>query len=171
MIICLQQFMIAATVCQWYFSGQGRSEVADSAGHGVSLFTSFKWGIWYHCGSIAFGSFIIAVITFIRIVFEYLVYQFEKMNPSENCFYKCAKCYIRYVLWCLDKYIKFITKNAFIQIALRSISFCPAAWGSFFLVMRNAGRFSATSMVGWIMMFLGKGTIMGASCYLTFILV
>ena len=71
-IICAQQFMIAATVCQWYFSGQGQ-EMSDSP-YSTSVWRSFKWAAWYHCGSIAFGSFIIALITFIRIIFEYLVY-------------------------------------------------------------------------------------------------
>jgi len=37
--------------------------------------------------------------------------------------------------------------------------------------MRHAGRFSSAAMIGWIMMMLGKGTIMGASCYLTFLVV
>jgi hypothetical protein len=30
--------------------------------------------MWYHCGSIAFGSFLIALISFIRVIFEYIVY-------------------------------------------------------------------------------------------------
>lgn len=106
-----------------------------------------------------------------RIIFEYLVHQFEKVGPKENCIYKAAKCYIRYVLWCLEQYVKFITKNAFIQIALKGQDFCAAAWGSFCLVMRNAGRFTASTVVGMIMMLLGKGTIMGLSCYLTFVVV
>lgn len=69
--ICLQQFMIAAMACMWYFSGQGE-KMSDQPGE-VSLLKAIHWGTWYHCGSIAFGSFIIAVITMIRIVFEYLV--------------------------------------------------------------------------------------------------
>lgn len=161
--------MIAATVCQWYYTGQGE-EMADSA-YTTSVWRSFKWGIWWHCGSIAFGSFIIALITFIRIIFEYIVYQYEQVGNKENPVYKCVKCYIRYVLWCLDKYIKFISKNAFIQIALQSKNFCSAAWTSFWLIIRHAGRFSSAALIGWIMMLLGKGTIMGLSCYLTFLIV
>jgi hypothetical protein len=137
----------------------------------VSILRSVTWACWYHLGSIAFGAFLIAVITLIRIIFEYLFYLYLKHVDSQSCVYKCAKCYIRYILYLLDKYIKFITKNAFIQIALKNNSFCKAAWMSFCLIIRNAGRFTATSMVGWIMMFLGKGTIIGLSCYLTFVIV
>jgi len=38
-------------------------------------------------------------------------------------------------------------------------------------MLRNAGRFSAAGITEWIMMILGKGTIMGASCYLTFLII
>ena len=69
--VCVQQFMIAATACQWYFTGQGE-EMSDSP-YVASVYRSFKWAMWYHCGSVAFGSFIIAVVTFVRIIFEYLV--------------------------------------------------------------------------------------------------
>lgn len=64
--------------CMWYFSGSG-TEMADAPGE-VSLFKAIGWGMWYHCGSIAFGSFLIALITFIRVIFEYIVYQYEKMG-------------------------------------------------------------------------------------------
>jgi nitrogen fixation-related uncharacterized protein len=167
-LICLQQFMIAAMTCMWYFSGQG-AEMSDSPGE-VSMLKAIHWGTWYHCGSIAFGSFIIAVITMIRVVFEYLAKQYETAN-KENVVVKATICCIRCVLWCLDKYVKFITKNAFIQIALNNKNFCSAAWTSFFLIVRNAGRFGSAAIIGWIMMMLGKGTIMGLSGYLTFLLI
>jgi len=64
-----------------------------------------------------------------------------------------------------------ISKNAFIQISLRSCTFCTGAWDSFFLMIRHAGRFGSASIIGWIMMILGKGTITGVSMYLTFLFV
>ena len=70
-----------------------------------------------------------------------------------------------------NKYVKFITKNAFIQIALHNDSFCPAAWASFFLIVRNAGRFGSATIIGYIMMMLGKGTIVGLSAFLTVVII
>ena len=61
----------------WYFAGQG----GDAPGE-VSLMKAISWGTWYHCGSIAFGSFCIAVITMIRVVFEYLASKYEKLAPD-----------------------------------------------------------------------------------------
>jgi solute carrier family 44 (choline transporter-like protein), member 2/4/5 len=167
--ICLQQFIIAAMVCMWYFSGQG-SEMSDQPGE-VSMIKAIGWGTYYHLGSIAFGSFLIAVITMIRVVFEYIVKKYESVANKENPIYKAVTCCVRCILWCLDKYVKFITKNAYIQIALHNSNFCKAAWESFFLIVRHAGRFGSASVIGWIMMMLGKGTIMATSAYLTILIV
>ena len=41
------------------------------------------WGLWYHQGSIAFGSFIIAVVTIIRVIFEYLAKQYEHYKDNQ----------------------------------------------------------------------------------------
>lgn len=118
----------------------------------------------------ALGSFIIAVITMIRAIFEYIVAQ-NKAAGADNKIVKALECVIRYILWCLDKYIKFITKNAYIQIALRSKNFCASAWESFYLLIRHAGRFGAAEMIGFIMMFLGKATIMGTSAWITLVFI
>merc|ERR1711957_688369 len=56
------------------------------------------------------------------------------VGNKENPVYKCLKCCIRCMLWCLDKYVKFISENAYIQIALRSKSFCTSAWESFVVI-------------------------------------
>lgn len=96
----------------WYFSGQG-AEMSDAPGE-VSILKAIGWGMWYHLGSVAFGSFCIALITMIRIVFEYLAKKYEAIAGKDNALYKAITCCMRCVLWCLDQYVKFITKNAFI---------------------------------------------------------
>jgi len=129
------------------------------------------WGFWYHNGSIAFGSFVIAVVTMIRVVFEYIVKQYEAAGMKDNVIFKIVTCCIRCVLWCLDKYVKFITKNAYIQIALSSNSFCSSALSAFWLALRHAGRFGSAAIIGTIMMVLGKATIVGTSAWLTLVVV
>lgn len=158
--------MIAAMTVMWYFTGEDDS----GDGKGASVIRAMGWALWYHIGSIAFGSFVIAVVTMIRVVFEYIAKQQEAMN-KENPVFKAIICCIRCVLYCLDKYVKFITKNAYIQIALMNSNFCKAAWDSFFLIIRQAGRFTSTTVVAWIIMLLGKGCIMGVSAYLTILVI
>ena len=70
--------MIAAMACMWYFAGEG-SDMATGEKDTSSVFRAMKWGTWYHCGSIAFGSFIIALVSMIRVVFEYIVSKTEAL--------------------------------------------------------------------------------------------
>lgn len=151
----------------WYFSGKGE-EMSDVPGE-VSVRRAFAWAGWWHLGSIALGSFIIAVVSMIRFVFEYYVKQYEAYK--ENKVFKALVCCTRCILWCLDTYVKFISKNAYIQVALRSTNFCPSAWESFYLVVRHAGRFGSATMIGVIMMMVGKACIVATSAWLTMVTV
>jgi len=64
-IIGVTQFIISAACAIWYFTC-----TSDSNGSG-SLLKGLYWVFRYHLGSIAFGSFLIALVQFIRIIFEY----------------------------------------------------------------------------------------------------
>jgi hypothetical protein len=153
----------------WYFSGLG-NDVQSGEKEAPSVWRAIKWGTWYHCGSIAFGSFLIALVQMIRVIFEYIVKKTEalqKGNPVVNAIVWCGRCY----LYWLEQYVKFITKNAFIQIALHSTYFCDAMKKAFFLIVRNFGRFSSAGIIGWIIMMLGKGTIMALSTFLTMVII
>merc|ERR1719253_2388316 len=107
----------------------------------------------------------------IRVVFEYIVQQYEKAGAKENPVFKAVACCIRGILYLLDQYIKFISKNAFIQTAIHNTSFCTSAWQSFYLIVRHAGRFTSAGTIGFIMMLLGKGTIMSTTAYLTILFI
>lgn len=63
----LQKFIIAAATTLWYF------DPVDDGSKDVSVCEAMCWGIWYHCGTVAFGSFLIAVVQLIRAIFEYIV--------------------------------------------------------------------------------------------------
>lgn len=169
-LIAVQIFTTSATTCLWYFTGHGSD--GDGPKGTYSVWMAMKWGIRYHLGSLAFGSFIVAVVTMLRIMFEYFIYQFEKANPSnkENPVYKCAKCCVRCYLKCLDTCVKYINKNAYIQIALHNSNFCTAAKESFFLNLRNGGRFTAVSLIGTILVVIGRGVIVATNTFLTIVL-
>ena len=60
------QFVVAASAAQWYFTSS-----SDQSGSG-SVIRSTYWSLRYHIGSIAFGSFILALVVLIRFIFEYM---------------------------------------------------------------------------------------------------
>lgn len=168
-LIAIQIFVVAAVVCMWYFGGHGSDTGDESAQAGVCV--AFGWAFRYHLGSLAWGAFLVAVITMIRVIFEYIVHQYEKAGMKDNIIFKCITCYIRCILKCLDMCIKFINKNAYIQVALHNRSFCEGAKESFYLMARNAARFNAVGWTGAILLFIGKCLITSACVFLTIILI
>lgn len=120
-------------------------------------------------GSLAFGSLLIAIVTMLKVVFEYFAKKYEKAS-GDNPLVKAILCCVRCMIWCLDACVKFISENAYIQVAINGSSFCEGAKKSFFMIVGNPGTYTAMNIVGWIMTGIGKGVIVGASVYLTMVL-
>lgn len=167
-IISVESFTVAATACLWYFSGQGSdtAEAQDTSGVGLGLGWAFK----YHMGSLALGSFLIALITLIKIIFEYYVKKCEAIAGENSDIYKILTCCMRCCIWCLDSCIKFISENAYIQVALKGSTFCEGAHYSFYMMVRHPGTFASSEFIGWIMVAIGKGAICGSMTYVTLLL-
>jgi len=64
---------------------------------------------------------------------------------------KCVRCYVE----CFERFIEFLNKNAYIQIALTGKSFCSAAKDAFSLIMSNMARMAIVGNIGNIFAFLG----------------
>ena len=107
---------------------------------------AFYWAHRYHLGSVAFGSFLIAICQMMRFLFEY--YRKKMGRAKQNTCTKILACMTGYLLWLMEKCVKFITKNAYIQVALMNKGFCMSAWCGFALIIKNAYRFGASKTIG-----------------------
>merc|ERR1719387_818404 len=95
-------------------------------------------------GSVAFGSMIIALIQLLKYYLMYLSKQAEKQhNKLLSLVFSC----LAYAVWCFEKCAKFLSKNAYIQIALLGKKFCWAAKDAFWLIFRNAGRIAICALL------------------------
>lgn len=91
----------------------------------------------YHTGTVAFGSLIIAIVRVIRVILEYIDHKLKKFeNPFTRFIMCCCKC----LFWCLESFLKFINKNAFIMCAVHGHNFCKSARDAFSLLLRNVVR-------------------------------
>ena len=163
-IIGCLQFILAVAVCTWYFT-----HTADSGGS-AQIYRGFKWVVRYHLGSIAFGALIIAICEFIRFLFNY----YRKVMTSRLWSNKIMKCIFyttKCLIWCINQIVKFITKHAYIQMALTSSNFCWSAWKAFVMIISNAGRFAVASMLGWIFLFIGKIAIIAGTVVVGYIII
>ncbi|XP_030637344.1 choline transporter-like protein 2 isoform X2 [Chanos chanos] len=122
------------------------------------IFSSLGRALRYHTGSLAFGSLILAIVQVIRVILEYLD---QKLKGAQNKFAKfllsCLKC----CFWCLEKFIKFLNRNAYIMVAIYGKNFCTSARDAFFLLMRNIIRVAVLDKVTDFLLFLGKLLIVG----------
>ncbi|KAH8851205.1 Choline transporter-like protein 2 [Schistosoma japonicum] len=120
-----------------------------------SLFRS----IFYHSGSLAFGSFLIALLQWLRSVLEYLHIKLKKANnPIAAFFLKCFSC----CFWLLEKCLRFINRNAFIMIAIYGQNFCSASGSALSLLSRNLVRLVVVDKVTDFILFIGKLVIVGS---------
>ncbi|KAM6956935.1 choline transporter-like protein 2 isoform 2-T2 [Aplochiton taeniatus] len=129
------------------------------------IFSALGRSLRYHTGSLAFGSLILSIIQIIRVLLEYLDH---KLQGAQN---KCTKfmlCCLKCCFWCLEKFIKFINRNAYIMVAIYGKNFCSSARDAFMLLMRNMIRVAVLDKVTDFLLFLGKLLIVGLVGILSF---
>uniref|UniRef100_A0A9J7YPS7 Choline transporter-like protein n=1 Tax=Cyprinus carpio carpio TaxID=630221 RepID=A0A9J7YPS7_CYPCA len=129
------------------------------------LIQSFMRALRYHVGSLAFGALILTLVQIVRIILEYLDHKFkEAQNPCTRFIMCCLKC----CFYCLEKFIKFINRNAYIMIAIYGKNFCVSAKNAFSLLMRNIIRVVVLDKVTDLLLFFGKLLVVGGVGVLAF---
>lgn len=162
LIIAIFKYVIIVGVCCWYFTS-----TRDQRGS-LSLCKGFGWAIGNNFGSLCVGSFLLAIIWTIRIIFEYIEKKTRNLlgdNAAAKCITNCVRC----CLDCFHRFIKFLNENAYIQVALTGENFCTSAMNAFSLALKHSGSFLVTNGIGSLISFLGKISIAVANslvCYL-----
>lgn len=158
--IALLQYIVSFACCVWYFTAD-KENLESPISRGVTT------GLFYHLGSLAFGSFLLSLV----IVIKWILVILSKINPVPKganevagflC--KCAVCCAD----CLERFVNFLDHQAYIRIALTGESFCTAARNAFEAMTANAGRFAALGGINYIFNFLGKVVITVGTTYAGF---
>ncbi|EEY58494.1 choline transporter-like protein [Phytophthora infestans T30-4] len=151
LINAISMCTIAGAVSRYYWS---RNKSSEEMGR-FPVLTSFKNCFRYHFGSLAFGSFIIAVVQFIRAALLYLDHQTKDLQQS-NLVLKVVMKIVQCCLWCLEKCLRFLSKNAYILIAMKGHSFCVSAKDAFKILLTNIAQVGAVSTVTFLLLGAGK---------------
>lgn len=146
-LVACGQLMIALAISCWYFT-RDKKETGQT-----TINWSAKTLFWYHLGTAAFGSLVIAIILTIRAIISYIQ---RKAKKSGNKILEYVMCILQCCMWCLEKIMRFLNKNAYIQTAIYGYSFCKACRNAFFLLLRNILRVAAVNMVADFVLLLGK---------------
>lgn len=76
-----------------------------------------------------------------------------------NRIVKVAFLAIKCCLWCFEKCLKFLSKNAYIVIAMKGTSFCSASVSAFKLLLTNLARVAVVNSISFFLLLLAKITI------------
>jgi len=158
------ELVLAGVFAEWYWTPTKNKKNLRCGSLGRSLWNASV----YHLGTIAFGSLILAIIRMIRVTLEYIEKKCKKFN---NDLTKCIICACKCCLWCLEKFMRFLNKNAYIMCAVKSTNFCSSARDAFNLLMRNMVRVVVLDKVCDFLLFLGKMVItigIGVLSYMVF---
>ena len=117
----------------------------------------------YHLGSVCVGAFIIALVQFIRAIFAYIDRQTKSWQNKNKCYAFMFKA-IHLVLCLLEKCMKYITKNAYIVVAMRGKPFCESCCVSFKLLLTNLVQFVVVGIFSKVVVMFGKVFIVILCC-------
>jgi hypothetical protein len=80
------QFVVIVACCTWYFNHN-----SDTKGN-AKISTGFAWLFRYHWGSLAFGSFILALIWSVKIILSVIEKESRRSGVGANVVVRCFLC-------------------------------------------------------------------------------
>jgi len=141
------QLIVAMCAARWYFT-RDKSKI-----HSGAIFANMWTVLRYHMGTAAFGSLIIAIILLLRAIVMYFQRKAKQLNSTlAGILLCCCQC----CLWCAQKCMEFISKNAYIYTSMFGTPFCKSAREAFSLIVRNAARVGTLSYVSVMVVFVGR---------------
>ena len=144
------ELSLAGAFASWYWTFDKRYDLPR-----LPVLSSAGRAVRYHLGTAAFGSLIIDSMRMVRATLR-MFSKREKERSWESCNEKiihlCAGC----CLSCFEKFLRFITRNAYIVCAIHGTSFCVSARYAFSLLTRNVWRVVAVTSSCEVMLLLGR---------------
>jgi len=143
--------VIAFHAIVWYFSSLVDAEKEIPIGTFPKVLC---WTMFFHLGTLAFGSLLVAIVQFLRFILWYVSKQCEivKENEAVKCIISIADCCLAY----FEKIVKIISKNGFIVTGITNQWFLCAAKRAAGILLDNAGAASVLMVLSEIVTFIGK---------------
>ena len=89
-------------------------------------------------------------------------------HGQDNPLVKVAMCLCKCCFWCLEKFVKFVNRNAYIVTAIHGTNFCSSAKKACGLIFNNIARVAVLDKVTDFLLFLGKLVVVGGVTLLSF---
>lgn len=145
-ILGCQHFIIASTVCQWFFTRTKNK--LDSP-----ISRSFHQLLRIHIGSVCLGSIFITIFKVIKMIVEGAT---NSMRNSDNAFAKAVACCCEWIMEQLERLLQYLVRNAYIIVALDGTPLVESGQKAFRLLKENLVDVLALNNVGDFVLFLGR---------------
>eukprot|EP01018_Ginkgo_biloba_P013005 Gb_10052 [translate_table: standard] len=147
--ICGFSYLTISSSVAYYYWYQG--DPPDKS----SILSSIHRTSRYHLGTVAFGSLLVAVVQLVKFIFAYINSKLKRLRKSAWVPFCLIGC-IGGCLFVLERILKYINRNAYIMVAIKGTNYCKSASRGVSLLVSNALRVIAVTVVGDIVIFLGK---------------
>lgn len=165
LVSAISMTSIAGAYSWWYSACRDEEKQAQNK---WAFMRSFKRVMRYYIGSMAFGAMIVALVQLARAIMAYIDKQTKPWQEKSKVL-KLAFKVIHCCLYCFEKLVKFITRNAYIFIAINGKGFCKSAKHAFMTILKNLFLVAFVNLVSVVLIGLGKLFITlgaGVLCYL-----
>ena len=156
------QFSIAYAAASWFCAPREDPKSERKLVNQCALFEGVRIGLWYHTGSLAVGSAIIALMQTVQVVLEWVhkkSQMMDSLNPVTSCVVRSLQC----ACGCLEGIAEFINKNVYIDIALTSQGFCGALGSIAKIIVCHGAAMAILNGATFIFQIVGLASIT-ASC-------
>jgi len=122
-MIGASEFLICGTACEWYFQSE------------TPFRSTIKRYFGKHVGSVCAGSFLLALIGFIKLLYTLLA-----PDPDQNhtgAVYYIRKCCDCLCWFCIGKLFDLLNSGAYTWINMAGDSYCTSVWDAAALRLKN----------------------------------
>ena len=159
--LSIQYCGIAGAISKWYFTPENL-ETHEKKISAVLLSHSVFRTLRFHSGTAALGSFIVAVVIFVKFVLIYMVNQMQAQAPENKMIQLLGKC-LKLLIMCVEKFIRFMGHLAYIETAIYGTNFCHSLYKAVKALVKNVVRFSFVTLFSKLVLILGKLLVVAAA--------
>mmetsp|Transcript_35489 Transcript_35489/g.101332 ORF Transcript_35489/g.101332 Transcript_35489/m.101332 type:complete len:637 (+) Transcript_35489:38-1948(+) len=150
----ISQYVLAWATQMWYFTPYDGDRKEDVPSCGICK--GYANAIFYHLGTLAFGSLLIGTLRCLRIVLGAITRASEaEGNCIGECIGKICQCFIS----CFQEGLEFVNKNAYMDVSIHSEGFCGSAVRAMWVVSDEVPAVAFLNGAQFIFQIAGMGII------------
>jgi len=161
------QFAMGFAVANWYFT-PCRPDLSKPPISGDVWRRGFYYAVRYHIGSLALGAAIVGAFRLVHVALEFIARQAkgDGNRVAELIAHTCMCC-----VWCFEEIVRYLNKNATIEMVLRSTDFSTSAGAALRRLGDAAPEVAALNGITVIFQLLGMASITCLGTYVPWLMI